>query len=109
MKLLRRFVLISLAFAMTLVRPECVLACAVCFGDPNSDMVKGANAGILILLGIIITVLGAIGSVALFWMRRARLYHRTLLARQAMEALEGPVMVDLPAVNGRFVAASSEA
>ena len=106
MSRLRRFALVSLALAMILVRPECLLACAVCFGDPNSDMVKGANAGILILLGIIVSVLGGIVSVMLFWMRRARLYNRGLLARQA---LDGPVRAELSAVNGSFVTAGSEA
>jgi uncharacterized membrane protein YozB (DUF420 family) len=34
-----------------------VLACAVCFGDPNSAQVRGQNAGIFTLLGVITVVL----------------------------------------------------
>lgn len=68
-----RFCSALLAFGVILSGSEALLACAVCFGDPNSDMVKGANAGILILLGVVVTVLGAIVGVTLFWMRRARL------------------------------------
>ena len=68
-----RFCSALLTFGVILSGSEALLACAVCFGDPNSDMVKGANAGILILLGVVVTVLGAIVGVTLFWMRRARL------------------------------------
>jgi hypothetical protein len=71
-----RFCSALLAFGVILFGSEALLACAVCFGDPNSDMVKGANAGILILLGVVVTVLGAIVGVTLFWIRRARLLKR---------------------------------
>ena len=49
-----------------------VAACSVCFGDPNSSMVKGAEAGILVLLGVIGSVLFSIIGLILFWARRAR-------------------------------------
>ena len=52
-------VLIALLF------PTIASACPVCFGDPNSAMVKGANNGILVLLGIVVFV--QLGLVALFW------------------------------------------
>ncbi len=48
------------------------LACSVCFGDPNSQMTKGAMLGVFFLLGLVIFVLGAIASVAVTWSRRAR-------------------------------------
>jgi len=48
-------------------------ACSVCFGDPNSPMVHGAKAGVVVLLGIVCGVLGGILAVAVFWIRRARL------------------------------------
>ena len=50
-----------------------VFACAVCFGDPNSPMTHGAKAGVAVLLGIVVSVLGGILAVAIFWMRRAKL------------------------------------
>lgn len=49
------------------------LACAVCFGDPNSPMAKGAAAGVLFLAGVISFVLLGIAGTAIFWVRRSRL------------------------------------
>lgn len=60
------------SFGLMLGISESVMACAVCFGDPNSNMVKGASAGIFVLLGVIISVLMSIVAVTLFWARRAR-------------------------------------
>jgi hypothetical protein len=48
-------------------------ACSVCFGDPNSPMTHGAIAGVAVLLGIVVGVMGGILAVAVFWNRRARL------------------------------------
>ncbi len=48
-----------------------VLACSVCYGDPNSAMAKGARAGVLVLLGVAGVVLMGIASLLIFWMRRA--------------------------------------
>lgn len=52
------------------------LACAVCFGDPNSPMAKGAAAGVLFLAGVISFVLLGIAGTAVFWVRRSRLINR---------------------------------
>ena len=48
------------------------MACPVCFGNPDSPLTKGANNGILFLLGVVGLV--QIGFVALFvgFWRRAR-------------------------------------
>ena len=48
-------------------------ACSVCFGDPNSPIVHGAKAGVAVLLGIVVLVIGGIVGVAFYWVRRARL------------------------------------
>ncbi len=48
-----------------------VLACSVCYGDPNSAMSQGAQAGVLVLLGVVATVLTGVASLLIFWMRRA--------------------------------------
>jgi hypothetical protein len=48
-------------------------ACSVCFGDPNSPMTHGAKAGVVVLLGVVVAVLGGILGVAFYWIRRARL------------------------------------
>ena len=49
-----------------------LLACPVCWGDPNSDLVVGAKAGVLFLLAIVVGVLFAIAMIARSWARRAR-------------------------------------
>ena len=53
------------ALAIALLVPVAANACPVCYGDPNSPLVKGANNGVWVLLGIIAFV--QIGFVALFW------------------------------------------
>ena len=53
-------------------RTEAADACAVCYGDPDSAMVKGAASGVLVLAGIIYTLLFGFVGIALFWTIRAR-------------------------------------
>lgn len=48
-----------------------VLACTVCYGDPESPMSKGAIAGVVLLGGVILGVLVAFASLFLHWRRRA--------------------------------------
>jgi hypothetical protein len=55
--------------AMFSVQPS--LACSVCYGDPNSLLSHGANAGVIVLLCVVGTLLAMIVSLFLFWMRRA--------------------------------------
>ena len=50
-----------------------MLACAVCFGDPNSKMSQGLFAAIYLLLGVVAFVLGSIAVTALTWAKRAKL------------------------------------
>lgn len=59
----------AMILGLTAVRAP---ACAVCFGDPDSNLVRGANAGILVLLFVIYGVLSGIIGVAGFWMFKAR-------------------------------------
>ena len=47
-------------------------ACAVCYGNPESPMVKAMSAGIWVLLGCIFTVLSGFASMFLYWMSRSR-------------------------------------
>ena len=49
-----------------------LLACASCFGNADSDQVKAAKVGVLVLLGVIVPLLGAIAFVARSWAKRAR-------------------------------------
>jgi hypothetical protein len=66
----RHLVLASIIL-LALVAPA-ANACPVCFGDPNSPMVKGTSNGIMFLLGIVGFV--QVGFVALFFSfwRRAK-------------------------------------
>ena len=63
--------LVTLACLAALLTAQPGLACSVCYGDPNSAMTQGAQAGVLVLLGVIVTVLTAFASLLIFWMRRA--------------------------------------
>jgi len=49
-----------------------VSACSVCFGDPNSDLVQGARAGIIFLGVMVYGLLMMIGGVGAFWYLRAK-------------------------------------
>ena len=58
--------------------PAAGFACSICYGDPNSLQVKGAEAGVLVLLGVIGAVLVSIAGMILFWTLRARRLSRGL-------------------------------
>ena len=66
-----RVSLALLVCMVALLTAQPVLACSVCYGDPSSAMTQGAQAGVLVLLGVVGVVLMGLASVLLFWMRRA--------------------------------------
>jgi hypothetical protein len=76
--------LLILAFALVLA-PQ-VFACSVCYGAPGDPLVKGANNGIMFLLGIVGFV--QIGFIAMFWSfwRRTREQRRF---RESLRVIEG--------------------
>jgi hypothetical protein len=78
-----RISLTILASLVALLNANPVLACSVCYGDPNSTMTKGAQAGVLVLLGVIGVVLIGLASLLLFWMRRAAKLKAVEAASQA--------------------------
>ena len=51
-------------------------ACAVCFGDSDSAMARGAAAGVMFLAGVVGFVFLGIGATTLFWFRRSQLLMR---------------------------------
>ena len=57
-----------------------VQACAVCFGDPESPMTKGAAAGVIVLVGVVGFVLVGIMGVTAFWIHRG---HRAARATES--------------------------
>jgi len=66
---LRHTQLIVLAL---LAVPSAAQACSVCFGDPESPMMKGAAAGVYVMIGVIGFVLVGIAGTACFWLVRCR-------------------------------------
>ena len=77
---------LAAALAIAMLMPSVASACPVCYGDPNSPMVKGANNGVLVLLGIVAFV--QIGFVALFvsfWKRAQHLRRK----RDQFRLIEG--------------------
>jgi len=53
------------------------LACPVCFGNPNSSMTKGTQAGIFALLLVTVAMLGAFGGFFVYLRRRIRLFEES--------------------------------
>lgn len=66
----------SAVFALTLVLlASCAgaaEACAVCYGAPDSPQTKAMQAGILVLLGCITTVLAAFAGLFCYWLYRTQ-------------------------------------
>ncbi len=78
-------ILIGLSALLT---AEPALACSVCFGgDPGSSMNQGAQAGMLVLLGVVGVVLTGLASLLLFWMRRAAQLEAQVEAVEASPAV----------------------
>lgn len=48
------------------------LGCATCFGQSDSEMAKGMNAGIFVLLGFVALFWAAFGSFFVFIVRRSQ-------------------------------------
>ena len=63
---------LSMAF-LTVALPASAQACSVCFGDPDSDMTKGLNAGVLALLAVVAIVLSGFAAFFVFVARRSGL------------------------------------
>jgi hypothetical protein len=75
-------VILLIAF---LLAPD-ALGCSVCYGAPGDPLVKGANNGIMLLLGVVGFV--QIGFIAMFWSfwRKAREQRRF---RDSLRVIEG--------------------
>ena len=80
-----RAITILLASAFCLL-PSALSACTVCFGDPSSNLNKGASNGILFMLGIIGFVqIGFIALFVSFWRRAKALRAR----REQFQLIDG--------------------
>lgn len=70
---LRRAAMLVVGFSVVLIRATGVFACSVCQGDPNSKLVKGAEAGVLLM--VVVTyglLLGMVGLGATWFVRHRR-------------------------------------
>ena len=61
-----------LAAAFLAVAPSPLWACAACFGKSDSDLARGSFAGVLFLLGVVLTVMGGIAAFFIYLTRRGR-------------------------------------
>ncbi len=64
----------SLAVLCLLMPPlvDRTLACAVCFGDPESAMARGAVMGVTVMVGVVGFVLSAMVGTTMYWVHRSR-------------------------------------
>lgn len=76
---------VAIVLVALLLAPD-VFACSVCYGAPGDPLVKGANKGIMFLLGVVGLV--QIGFIAMFWSfwRKAREQRRF---RESFHVIEG--------------------
>ena len=62
-----------LGVMLTALAPRMALACPVCFGQNDSPLASAINAGVIVMLGFVVAVLGAFGAFIVHLNRRARL------------------------------------
>ena len=75
-----------LVITMLILFAPAAFGCSVCWGNPNDPMVKSANAGVWVLLGIVAFV--QLGFVALFWSFWKRGKERERF-KQSLHVIEG--------------------
>lgn len=49
-----------------------IIACATCYGSPDSDLTRGMNMAILTMLGVTGLVLGSLLAMGIYLVRRAQ-------------------------------------
>jgi len=97
-----RLMVVLLAVALGILYAAPASACSVCFGDPDSPMVKGAAAGILVLGGVVYTLLAGILGITIFWIVRARrLSALEIPAVASVEEESSQKTADDPATHSR--------
>lgn len=53
-------------------------ACSVCQGNPDSDLTKGAQAGVIMMVGVTYILLLGVAGIVVSWVVRARRMGRPL-------------------------------
>ncbi len=64
--------LVACSLLLSSLLTEAATACSTCFGDPNSNMVLGAKAGVAVMAVIAYAVLGCVAWVGRGWYIRAK-------------------------------------
>lgn len=72
MKKSTKLATVAVAFVLMVLSSPSSYACAACFGQSDSAMAKGLNAGIFALLVFVLGLWIAFGSFFVFIVRRAR-------------------------------------
>jgi len=67
-----RLALLGCIAAMALL-PGTAEGCSVCFGDPDSNLTKGLNAGVFALLFVVVLVLSGFAAFFVFIAKRSSL------------------------------------
>jgi hypothetical protein len=64
---------LSILSALALINgPTAVQACTVCMGDPNSNLARGANAAIFLMLGVLAGIFSLLGAFGVYLYRKAK-------------------------------------
>ena len=64
--------LLLLAACVMLAMPQLAHACATCFGDPDSNIAKGAFSGVMVMALILYGVMMCMAGTTFLWWRRSR-------------------------------------
>lgn len=67
-----RWALAMLAMIATALHAAPAWACSACFGDPQSNMARGAVWGVVVLGGVTYVLLMFVAGTGVFWYRRSR-------------------------------------
>ena len=81
---------LTLLFSILLfnLQNKSVIACAVCFGDPNSKMTQGMNGAIFVLLGFIGFLLVSFGIFFLNFRSRSKRFQSVMKSPANTETLQ---------------------
>jgi len=63
---------IATAAAVLVGGGSSVLACPLCFGAAETPMIEGSNLGVLVLLGVVLTIQGAFVAFFIYLRNRAK-------------------------------------
>ncbi|MBF74294.1 hypothetical protein CMK20_08890 [Candidatus Poribacteria bacterium] len=84
---MKRLALLFSIFFLSL-QNKSVVACAVCFGDPNSKMTQGMNGAIFVLLGFIGFLLVSFGVFFLNFRSRSKRFQSVMKSPANRETLQ---------------------